>query len=161
MQVAISTLNGLQTNASTLEQIRRHGDDRRVTEYNRMQQYMERVGIAPSDLQQLNAVHVSGTKGKVMILLSCPSPLRRPLAGICVCYGGEYSKTPWLEHWPLCVSQCLYFEATLVQLSRHQLSTFTGSEGENKDPWSTTEQGHVCVTLLGCVQQAPQYTPSL
>ena len=36
-----------------------------VSEYNRMQQYLERVGIAPADLAQLNAVHVSGTKGKV------------------------------------------------------------------------------------------------
>ena len=64
-QAAVSTLNGLQTNAATLELIRRLGNDRRISEYNRMQQYLERVGIVPADLQRLNAVHVSGTKGKV------------------------------------------------------------------------------------------------
>ena len=67
VQAAISALNGLQTNAATLELIRRHGDDRRVSEQNRMQQYLERVGISPSDLQQLKAIHVSGTKGKVCV----------------------------------------------------------------------------------------------
>ena len=69
-QVAISTLNGLQTNASVLAQIRRErrGDQRQVSEYNRMQQYLERVGLAPSHLNQLHAVHVAGTKGKVSVV---------------------------------------------------------------------------------------------
>jgi folylpolyglutamate synthase len=75
-RVAISTLNGLQTNAAVLEQIRRRGDDRMVSEYNRMQQYLERVGIAPADLAQLNAVHVSGTKGKGSVCAMTESILR-------------------------------------------------------------------------------------
>ncbi|CAI8026281.1 Folylpolyglutamate synthase, mitochondrial [Geodia barretti] len=75
-RVAISTLNGLQTNAAVLEQIRRRGDDRMVSEYNRMQQYLERVGIAPADLAQLNAVHVSGTKGKGSVCAVTESILR-------------------------------------------------------------------------------------
>ena len=39
-----------------------------MSEYNKkhqMQQYLHRVGLAPADLQQLHAIHVSGTKGKV------------------------------------------------------------------------------------------------
>ena len=58
----MSALNGLQTNAAVLAQIRRHGDS---SEHGRMQQYLQRVGLAPADLHQLNAIHVSGTKGKV------------------------------------------------------------------------------------------------
>jgi folylpolyglutamate synthase len=47
-----------------------------VSEYNRMQQYLERVGIAPADLAQLNAVHVSGTKGKGSVCAMTESILR-------------------------------------------------------------------------------------
>lgn len=65
VQAAISALNGLQTNAATLDLIRRRGNDRRVSEYNRMQQYLDRVGISTSHLTKLNAIHVAGTKGKV------------------------------------------------------------------------------------------------
>lgn len=68
LQIAISTLNGLQTNAATLDIVRRQKATHRVSEYNRrhqMQRYLHRVGIELADLERLNAIHVSGTKGKV------------------------------------------------------------------------------------------------
>ena len=80
LQAAISTLNGLQTNAAVLQLIRDRKGDRQVSEYNKMQQYLHRVELTPADLQQLNAIHVSGTKGKVGV--SPPPPPPPPL---CIC----------------------------------------------------------------------------
>lgn len=67
LQAVILTLNKLQTNAAALAVIRERKDNRQVSEPKKMQQYLLRVGLTAADLQQLNAIHVSGTKGKVCV----------------------------------------------------------------------------------------------
>ncbi|CAG0916437.1 unnamed protein product [Notodromas monacha] len=59
---AIVALNGLQSNAETL----RKGKQRPHTDENlsKVNQYLSRIGLSPSDLNALHAMHVAGTKGK-------------------------------------------------------------------------------------------------
>ena len=67
-----------------------------------MQQYLQRVGLAPADLHQLNAIHVSGTKGKVGragIIRSRITP-RRACAQRAI---GSYSST-----YSICTHICTY-----------------------------------------------------
>ncbi|XP_010611916.1 folylpolyglutamate synthase, mitochondrial isoform X2 [Fukomys damarensis] len=62
-QDAVRTLNTLQTNASYLEQVkRRRGDPQKQLEA--MEQFLARSGLQVEDLDQLNIIHVTGTKGK-------------------------------------------------------------------------------------------------
>uniref|UniRef100_A0A3Q3WKL7 Folylpolyglutamate synthase n=1 Tax=Mola mola TaxID=94237 RepID=A0A3Q3WKL7_MOLML len=76
-QDAICTLNTLQTNASALEQVRR-GRSHPQLQLQAMKSFLERVGLTVEDLDHLNIIHVTGTKGKVMksgsTLLFCSSP---------------------------------------------------------------------------------------
>ncbi|XP_069465224.1 folylpolyglutamate synthase, mitochondrial isoform X2 [Ambystoma mexicanum] len=62
-QDAIRTLNTLQTNASYLEQVKRERGDPRV-QLEAMGGFLERSGLKVEDLNQLNIIHVTGTKGK-------------------------------------------------------------------------------------------------
>jgi folylpolyglutamate synthase len=66
---AVRKLNGLQTNAAVLDLIRQQKGNRQVSEHNKMRQYLLRVGLTVGDLQQLKAIHVSGTKGKVRVFI--------------------------------------------------------------------------------------------
>ncbi|POI20066.1 hypothetical protein CIB84_016187, partial [Bambusicola thoracicus] len=61
---AIRTLNTLQTNASYLEQVKRERGDPRV-QLEAMRGFLERSGLQVEDLDRLNIIHVTGTKGKV------------------------------------------------------------------------------------------------
>lgn len=70
-QAAISALNGLQTNAAALELIRQQKGNPQVSEFSEMRQYLQRVGLTPTDLRGLKAIHVSGTKGKVNLFVAC------------------------------------------------------------------------------------------
>ncbi|KAM6048092.1 folylpolyglutamate synthase, mitochondrial isoform 1-T1 [Chlamydotis macqueenii] len=62
-QDAIRTLNTLQTNASYLEQVKRERGDPRA-QLEAMRGFLERSGLKVEDLDRLNIIHVTGTKGK-------------------------------------------------------------------------------------------------
>ncbi|KAJ3573349.1 hypothetical protein NP233_g2487 [Leucocoprinus birnbaumii] len=61
---AIDHLNSLQSNAATLEAVRASGG--RLSEFAipEMLEYLERIGYSPNDLNALNVIHITGTKGK-------------------------------------------------------------------------------------------------
>ncbi|KAM9840960.1 folylpolyglutamate synthase, mitochondrial [Aulostomus maculatus] len=62
-QDAVCTLNTLQTNASALEQVRRERNHPQQ-QLQAMRCFLERAGLTVSDLDHLNIIHVTGTKGK-------------------------------------------------------------------------------------------------
>ncbi|XP_005946292.1 folylpolyglutamate synthase, mitochondrial isoform X1 [Haplochromis burtoni] len=62
-QDAICTLNTLQTNASALEQVRRERSNPQL-QLNAMRGFLERAGLTVDELDHLNIIHVTGTKGK-------------------------------------------------------------------------------------------------
>ncbi|XP_054995386.1 folylpolyglutamate synthase, mitochondrial isoform X2 [Sorex araneus] len=63
-QEAVRMLNTLQTNASYLEQVKQQRGDPQ-TQLEAMERYLARSGLQVEDLDQLNIIHVTGTKGKV------------------------------------------------------------------------------------------------
>uniref|UniRef100_A0A0A6YX96 Folylpolyglutamyl synthetase n=1 Tax=Mus musculus TaxID=10090 RepID=A0A0A6YX96_MOUSE len=62
-QDAVRTLNTLQTNASYLEQVKRQRSDPQA-QLEAMEMYLARSGLQVEDLNRLNIIHVTGTKGK-------------------------------------------------------------------------------------------------
>nr|XP_048288084.1 folylpolyglutamate synthase, mitochondrial isoform X2 [Myodes glareolus] len=62
-QDAVRMLNTLQTNASYLEQVKRQRSDPQA-QLEAMEVYLARSGLQVEDLNQLNIIHVTGTKGK-------------------------------------------------------------------------------------------------
>ncbi|XP_041429197.1 folylpolyglutamate synthase, mitochondrial isoform X1 [Xenopus laevis] len=62
-QDAIRTLNTLQTNANYLDQVKRQRYDP-AEQLQMMRQFLERSGLQVEDLDKLNIIHVTGTKGK-------------------------------------------------------------------------------------------------
>ncbi|XP_053417248.1 folylpolyglutamate synthase, mitochondrial isoform X2 [Nycticebus coucang] len=62
-QDAVRMLNTLQTNAGYLEQVKRQRGDPQ-TQLEAMELYLARSGLQVEDLDQLNIIHVTGTKGK-------------------------------------------------------------------------------------------------
>ncbi|XP_064435583.1 folylpolyglutamate synthase, mitochondrial isoform X3 [Mirounga angustirostris] len=62
-QDAVRTLNTLQTNAGYLEQVKRQRRDPQ-TQLEAMKLFLARSGLQVEDLDQLNIIHVTGTKGK-------------------------------------------------------------------------------------------------
>ncbi|XP_071384416.1 folylpolyglutamate synthase, mitochondrial-like [Centroberyx affinis] len=62
-QDAICTLNTLQTNASALEQVRRERGNPQL-QLQAMRGFLERAGLTVEELDHLNIIHVTGTKGK-------------------------------------------------------------------------------------------------
>ncbi|XP_030673740.1 folylpolyglutamate synthase, mitochondrial isoform X8 [Nomascus leucogenys] len=56
-------LNTLQTNAGYLEQVKRQRGDPQ-TQLEAMERYLARSGLQVEDLDRLNIIHVTGTKGK-------------------------------------------------------------------------------------------------
>ncbi|XP_071762999.1 folylpolyglutamate synthase, mitochondrial [Centroberyx gerrardi] len=62
-QDAICTLNTLQTNASALEQVRRERGHPQL-QLQAMRGFLERAGLTVEELDHLNIIHVTGTKGK-------------------------------------------------------------------------------------------------
>ncbi|XP_075841974.1 folylpolyglutamate synthase, mitochondrial isoform X3 [Microtus pennsylvanicus] len=62
-QDAVRMLNTLQTNASYLEQVKRQRGDPQA-QLEAMEVYLARSGLQVEDLNQLNIIHVTGTKGK-------------------------------------------------------------------------------------------------
>nr|KAF6484519.1 folylpolyglutamate synthase [Rousettus aegyptiacus] len=62
-QDAVRTLNTLQTNASYLEQVKRQRGDPQM-QLEAMELYLARSGLQVEDLDRLNIIHITGTKGK-------------------------------------------------------------------------------------------------
>ncbi|KAL6036975.1 hypothetical protein STEG23_033509, partial [Scotinomys teguina] len=62
-QDAVRMLNTLQTNASYLEQVKRQRSDPQA-QLEAMEVYLARSGLQVEDLNRLNIIHVTGTKGK-------------------------------------------------------------------------------------------------
>uniref|UniRef100_A0A673BC06 Folylpolyglutamate synthase n=1 Tax=Sphaeramia orbicularis TaxID=375764 RepID=A0A673BC06_9TELE len=60
---AVCTLNTLQTNASALEQVRRERSNPQL-QLQAMKGFLERSGLTVDELDHLNIIHVTGTKGK-------------------------------------------------------------------------------------------------
>ncbi|KAJ8086797.1 Folylpolyglutamate synthetase [Marasmius tenuissimus] len=61
---AIEHLNSLQSNAATLEAVRASGGTLSTMAIPEMLEYLGRIGYRPEDLNALNAIHITGTKGK-------------------------------------------------------------------------------------------------
>ncbi|KAJ8521967.1 hypothetical protein ONZ45_g1374 [Pleurotus djamor] len=74
---AIEHLNSLQSNASTLDAIRASGSRQPTHAIPEMTEYLERIGYTTEDLNNLNVIHITGTKGKGSTSAFCDSILRR------------------------------------------------------------------------------------
>lgn len=61
---AIDALNSLQSNAATIEALRKSGGRLLDFAIPEMVEYLERIGYSTSDLNRLHAIHITGTKGK-------------------------------------------------------------------------------------------------
>lgn len=74
---SINALNSLQSNAATIEAIRKSG--RTVNELNEpeMTEYLERIGHKKSDLDGINIIHITGTKGKGSTAAFCDALLQK------------------------------------------------------------------------------------
>ncbi|TRY64883.1 hypothetical protein DNTS_024585 [Danionella cerebrum] len=62
-QDAVCTLNTLQTNASALEQVKRERGNPQL-QLQAMRGFLQRAGLKVEELDRLNIIHVTGTKGK-------------------------------------------------------------------------------------------------
>ncbi|KAJ3014938.1 Folylpolyglutamate synthetase [Thoreauomyces humboldtii] len=76
-EAAVDALNSLQTNAKTLEILRKAGASMNQRSIPEMRSYVERIGYKVSDLNALNVIHVAGTKGKGSTSAICESIVRR------------------------------------------------------------------------------------
>lgn len=61
---AIAALNSLQSNFATVELVRKTGATRNELLMPEMVEWVRRAGYTPRELDRLNVVHVTGTKGK-------------------------------------------------------------------------------------------------
>ncbi|KAJ7590821.1 Mur ligase [Mycena floridula] len=61
---AVDHLNSLQTNAATLDAVRASGGRSSSFAIPEMLEYLAGIGYQPEDLNALNVVHITGTKGK-------------------------------------------------------------------------------------------------
>ncbi|KAF8076538.1 Mur ligase, partial [Lyophyllum atratum] len=78
---AVDNLNSLQSNAAALEAVRSSGG--RLSEFAipEMLEYLGRIGYSPKDLNKLNVIHITGTKGKGSTSAFTDSILRHALPG--------------------------------------------------------------------------------
>ena len=74
---AIDALNSLQSNSATIEAIRRSG--KTVNELNEpeMTEYLQRIGHRRDELDRLNVIHITGTKGKGSTAAFCDALLQK------------------------------------------------------------------------------------
>ncbi|CED83354.1 bifunctional protein [Phaffia rhodozyma] len=73
---AIHLLNSLQSNAATIAAIKASGGKMNESALVEMREYLGRVGYQPTRLNALNAIHITGTKGKGSTSAFCDSVLR-------------------------------------------------------------------------------------
>ncbi|EKM59334.1 uncharacterized protein PHACADRAFT_181339 [Phanerochaete carnosa HHB-10118-sp] len=73
---AVDHLNSLQSNAATLDAVRASGG--RLTQFAipEMLEYLGRIGYTPDELNALNVIHITGTKGKGSTCAFADSVLR-------------------------------------------------------------------------------------
>ncbi|KTG01824.1 hypothetical protein cypCar_00034055 [Cyprinus carpio] len=69
-QDAVCTLNTLQTNASALEQVKRERGHPQL-QLQAMRGFLQRAGLKVEELDRLNIIHVTGTKGKLDLCIVC------------------------------------------------------------------------------------------
>ncbi|OSD04312.1 FolC bifunctional protein [Trametes coccinea BRFM310] len=74
---AVDHLNSLQSNAATLEAVRASGGRLSQFAIPEMVEYLGRIGYSTSDLNKLNVVHITGTKGKGSTSAFTDSIIRR------------------------------------------------------------------------------------
>lgn len=104
-QDAVRTLNTLQTNAGYLEQVKRQRGDPQ-TQLEAMKLYLARSGLQVEDLDQLNIIHVTGTKGKVR------DGTQEQDSHLMVWEGETCQTRPVLSRAPLVPSRNVFSEAT-------------------------------------------------
>ncbi|KAF8351330.1 Mur ligase [Amanita rubescens] len=63
-QNAVNDLNSLQSNAAVLDALRATGGRANQFAIPEMIEYLGRIGYTPNDLNKLNVIHITGTKGK-------------------------------------------------------------------------------------------------
>ncbi|GAA5974729.1 hypothetical protein JCM11641_007243 [Rhodosporidiobolus odoratus] len=63
-QSAVDALNSLQSNAATIEAIRKSGGKGGDVQLREQVEYMQKMGYSPEDLNHINVLHITGTKGK-------------------------------------------------------------------------------------------------
>ncbi|CCE63998.1 hypothetical protein TPHA_0G01620 [Tetrapisispora phaffii CBS 4417] len=63
-QDAVKKLNSLQSNYATIMAIRQSGNSKNKMAILEMQEWTKRIGYSISDLDNLNMIHITGTKGK-------------------------------------------------------------------------------------------------
>ncbi|KAJ2946717.1 hypothetical protein O0L34_g12775 [Tuta absoluta] len=73
---AVKKLNSLQSNKSTLDQIRKNNKSGKCSNLEDMKNYLSRIGITLTTLDELSVIHVAGTKGKGSTCAMCESILR-------------------------------------------------------------------------------------
>ncbi|KAF9199975.1 Folylpolyglutamate synthetase, partial [Haplosporangium sp. Z 27] len=61
---AVDKLNGLQTNFAVLEVVRNSKGKANKDAIEQMVEFVRRIGYNPEDLDDMNLIHVTGTKGK-------------------------------------------------------------------------------------------------
>ncbi|KAG8218628.1 FolC bifunctional protein [Butyriboletus roseoflavus] len=81
-QDAISSLNTLQSNAATLAAIRASGILNNMNAIAEMNEFVTRIGLTPDDLNDLNVIHITGTKGKGSTSAFTDSILRHARPGM-------------------------------------------------------------------------------
>ncbi|PWN39028.1 FolC bifunctional protein [Ceraceosorus guamensis] len=72
---SIRALNTLQSNAAVIEAIRKSGGKMNELAIPEMQEYWKRLGYELEDLNKLNVIHITGTKGKGSTAAFCSSLL--------------------------------------------------------------------------------------
>ncbi|GLB33949.1 hypothetical protein LshimejAT787_0108330 [Lyophyllum shimeji] len=78
---AVDHLNTLQSNAAALDAVRASGGRLSQFAIPEMLEYLERIGYTSTDLNQLNVIHITGTKGKGSTSAFTDSILRHALPG--------------------------------------------------------------------------------
>ncbi|KAJ1983552.1 Folylpolyglutamate synthetase [Dimargaris verticillata] len=74
---AVRDLNLLQTNAEVLAKCKQPGVNFQLAALESLRVHLKRVGHEVQDLNQLNAIHIAGTKGKGSTSIFCEAVLQR------------------------------------------------------------------------------------